>query len=501
MGGESRQAALQRVERALDAGTFTEASTLLNDVEPCAARAFFEARIARRLGKPADIVAVLKDARERGLFASKPEQALACAMLAWAYTENRETLSGEAELKSLSGFPDSARTDDVEYYRAFAYYMLGHTNKAAQLLQHRTPVDPVVRARYLILRGYIFAQCEQFNEQAAATRSALVLLLEHAPNNAYLIASAAWALGTLARELNLPTALDVVSRAEAEIAWPDDLAREHFNILRAIGWNYALHGRRREANTYLMRGLDTAKTAAQKMLAHLDRACTADADGVSELFLSELDLAHDYYKQIDWSRHQDEEAMAPILAAHLNADCNRERALEYLARGDEQRALIPKSMGLGHGERVPAYFSAAAASVYKTIDLNRAIREGKKAYRIFNRIGYRWRAGRAALELHEMTMYRPWLDRAHEAFEPYSNAIVDDVKFRCYANLSPASVRVLGLLQQGLHRSEIATLLGRSQPTVEKQIRALFRAFDVSHIGALLAKAPKARLPHHLVAA
>lgn len=501
MGAESRQVALQRVERALDAGTFAEASKLLVDVEPCGARAFLEARIVRRSGKPADLIVVLKDARDRGLFVSKTEKATACAMLAWAYAEHRDTLAAETELKTLSAFPDSARTDDVEYYRSFAYYMLGHTGKAAQLLQHRTPLDPVVRARYLILRGYIFAQCEQFAEQAAATRSALALLLEHAPDNAYLIASAAWALGTLARELNLPTALELVSRAEAAITWPSDLVKEHFNVLRAIGWNHALHGRRREANTYLMRGLDVAKTPAQKMLAHLDRACTADAEGVSELFLSELDLAHDFYKQIDWSHHQDEEAMAPILAAQLNADCNKERALEYLARGDEQRALIPKSMGLGHGDRAPAYFSAAAASVYKTLDLNRAIREGKKAYRIFSRIGYRWRAGRVALELHEMTMYRPWLNRAHEAFEPYSNAIVDDVKLRCFTNLSPASVRVLGLLQQGLHRSEIAKRLGRSQPTVEKQIRALFNAFDVSHIGALLAKAPKARLPHHLAAA
>lgn len=378
------------------------------------------------------------------------------------------------------------------------------SSNAASILQRRTPVDPAIRAQYLLSRGFTFAQLEQFPEQAVATRNALTLLLDNPSDHHVLMAKTAHALASLAREVPVASPLELLNRATEQIVWTRKMRSEHFQLLRTIGWNYALQGSSGyvRAFEFLGRSRDVASTPGQRMLAHLDHAFVADFANQPHSFAAELTLAHAEYGKMDWIRPlHDEDLEGLILAAELHARHNPARAHFYLEQVIACRCGLSRRSGLAHGRGIDAMIAAASARVHLYSDQHQAIREAVEALEIFERMNYAWRGTRVALQLHDMTGLDRWLDRARSMIVPYpGSSLAEEVVRRTgLGDLRPAQEHVLCLLQSGLRPAEIARELRRSSATVKHHVQTLFRRYDVDNMVALLARAPHVTLPGTVV--
>jgi ATP/maltotriose-dependent transcriptional regulator MalT len=487
------QAAIAQARAALDAGEFSRADSLLRSAPHCADRFLLSALIARQLQKPNTVLSLLEEGRRAGFFDAPAERVFAAALIAGAHVELGATDAAAADLQSAVDLFAQSPNDETNYYIAFAYWMLGQSSEAAALLQRRTPSAPAMRAQYLFLRGFIFAQREQFSEQAVATRNALTLLLEHTDGQDLLLAKTAHALASLAREVPMPSVLELVTQAYDRVRWNEHLSHERFQILRAIGWTHALNGTYPAAYKALALARTSANTAGQRALAHLDHAFVADFAGERNSFKAELDFAESECGAIDWSQPcHDEELACLISAAELHAmNGNQSRAEHYLAQAHEHRSQISRRLALSQGRRLDALIAAAASRVYQVSDVPRACAEAETAFKAFDGLSYLWRAARVALEMHTMTSLPRWLERAQERtllHYPHS-CLADEVRRRIAMRVTPSQDRVLQLLLAGYCPAEIAKQLGIVEGTTRHHIQKLFRSFGVNNVYALLARA------------
>lgn len=487
MSGESPLRGTLAARDLLRQGRGTEAELALQDTEPTAERYFLAARIAQRRSFQ-EVIDIISEGRRIGAFFETEDAALASAIIACAYIGVGDAHQANAELSEVEKalIRTQQRGSEIVYYTAFAKWMMGETREAQNLLKSRSPRTAEMRARYQLLRGFCYAQFEQFTEQAVGTRAVLTMLLEQAPDEVALIANACHALAALAREIAYPCALEMLVDVERRLPWTKDLAFEHFQTLRGIGWSYALRGEYIRAILYLGRAKSVAVTPGQQMLAHLDHAQVARWANELHSSVAELQLADDCAAQIDWENAAQEEAVALIVAADLYADVDAGKANDYLMRARDVGGLRT-SLALAHGDRVKAFMATAAARIAMAHDKQSAKAHAEVAYNLFASMQYVWRAARVALDLHTITESPKWLDRAKEHLAIYeTNSLLDEVNRRTSSpDLSPRLKEVLALLREGLHSEEIAQRMNLSVNTVrthEKRLRRILGVTRREHI-------------------
>lgn len=409
------------------------------------------------------------------------ERSLARAMIEAAQAGQGVAGDAPLDIAELQGRELSASL----YYVATAAYLRHNFGAVDTWLSAHAPKDPVLRARYLILRGFAAAGSGDVARQLELSDAAVRILRAEAPDEVYLLASVTFVMALLLRELPWQ-GYEYIEQLERELPWPHDLELWRFHILRMLGWKRALSGAYLDAMQYLLEATLHTGDGLRRAYALLDRASIAIFANERVTASSEFRVAAHILDTVDWEQVQDETLLVLPYAAQVAAELNNtDLAQRFFELAVRLRGGIDPRWAFAHGERFGAFLSEAAAFTFFDGKRKRAIREAENAYGVFARIGYAWRAGRLAALLYSATHDVAWHARAHEWLGYYPNGPLQrllpgkSARRKTVGPLSPRQREVFRLMRQGKTGAEIAAELGISTLTVRNHEQAVLRYYKV----------------------
>jgi DNA-binding CsgD family transcriptional regulator len=211
---------------------------------------------------------------------------------------------------------------------------------------------------------------------------------------------------------------------------------------------------------------------------------------------NEFALAQDLAESINWEATRGEERVALLLLAELSALFDPERGKYYISRYDHLDRMRSNLVQTAFDDRLPAMRDFAngvvMAATGRRSDAEQSLR---KAWRIFDDIGYDMRAGRVAAALYRVTEKNRWRHLAEDKFEAYPHSwlyhelAVGQRSDRAAPDLTPMQDRIMRLVRQGLSTDEIASHLGRSRNTVLNHLKIVYKKLGVNSREGLVAEA------------
>ncbi len=479
--------ALSEARNLWKAGRFEEASALLSNCASPAALierariAFFvhsDAESARDLLLPIDS----QSHANEGLIAIAFRDLIA------------SSCGSSSPSVQLSDFTDAGEEaiSEASLLTATAAYARADYDSANHWLQSHTPQRLPQLARHLLIRGFVCgAKDQNFALQASLTEKALTLLLTEAPDESYLIASAAETLSYILRDIPSASGFASLARVNLNDLNTPGLIRSQFQILRALAWSLALEADYLAAATMIMRAAQTTSNPVLRMYSNLDLAIVCVFGGQPIMARAAFDLAHEVACKLDWASISKDHAEILPLAAHVAAEVGALPEAEYYsALAIDRSNSLAKHFNLSHGSRLRALVCEAAALASATRDPHRACLYAEEAYSITSRIGYEWRAGRMALLLHQLTRKGQWRDRAIGHLSCYPKSPFHRMLSvgTTQRTLTNQQQRILDLLRLGYSTQRIADELKRSPDTVRIHLGRLHRFFGVKNRHELLAR-------------
>jgi DNA-binding CsgD family transcriptional regulator len=441
-------------------------------------------------GSATDANALLRRAH---LAALDPSQSLRVRALHAVVQANLGRESETIDLREFAGV-DEDTTSLAVYWLATAAYMRSDFVAARSWMMFQTSHDPAIRARFLILQGFLeVAQYESFAKQADLTRQALTILKAEAPEELYLIANAMQILAHLSREMPLIESVIELEGLNKSISWTSGLLHARFHTLRTLGWARAVNGDKLGGLRSAARALNCASNDVLRMFAHLDYASVAIFAGERISAHAQFDLARDCVDSIDWSTVNGDNIVALPLAAEVAAELREsELAQRYCEMALKYQPNISKHFLLSHGHRLRALIGSAIALSYVDADRPRAMLEAIDAHAYFARVGFEWRAARMALLLHQLTRRREWRARAAEHLAHYPASPFDrllDSTGVAHRTLTRRQLDVLELISSGHNDHEICEELDMSFGTLRVHVSKLLRHFAAKNRTELALKA------------
>jgi DNA-binding CsgD family transcriptional regulator/predicted negative regulator of RcsB-dependent stress response len=456
------------------------------------------ARVELRTENPQDALAVL--ARYASSAATNAQKAEVAMLKGAAFARSGDPASAMQHFKTAEKLDSSdALRSELLCHIAAAHWMERDTSKALAALDALPPNPNLdVRLHAGILRGAIASAQGLLAQQGAVLLGALSEIRDEEPD-VYLYAVLTTNIAALAVELASTELRDAALHHVDRIAWTVDLADRHFHALRALAWRSALEGDGFNAFRRLKQALSVTLSPAWRVAALADRAYLADALGERHWAAQELRDARDLAATIDWNAVAGEEKLALPVLAELFAPRDPSVAIAYIAMFQRVGHNYPRVLSSSHDVRVEALEKYALGKVQLELgERDEAARLLTAAWEIYERLGIRWRAGRAALALAEISDPATWRSRAEEALAAYPQSWLTRGNLptrmaiapsSMLERLTPAQRLVLELLVDGRSTEEITGKLGRSEFTVRNHIKALFKAYGVNSRAALIVKA------------
>ncbi len=411
-----------------------------------------------------------------------------------------------AQAESYAG-TDRELCAKVALYRSAALMLQGRIPEIEpQLALIRDTPDPGIRAQAGVMHAVLLRQRGHYRQQIPVLLRALFELRAAEKPSALVLASTLHMLAEIVVEFWEPTLATIVEEAFEAIEWHEGIADWHFFISRALSWWYALSGDSLGAFRYLKRAVSLPVRDALRVLNHADRAYLARSQGELAWSQQEVNDADELARGVSWRSESDERDDASIALAslaELYAVTDVERANEYLARFQSFRHQMSLSNTRRHDRTDEAFVGAVKGVVAAALGrLSEATRALGDAYRIYDQIGYDWRAGRVALHLASITSEPAYLESAHAKLRHYPNSwLAAEYAQSAHqvglsdivpgAHLTAAQWRVFRLLADGYSLGEIATHLGRSVNTVRNHVGAVYAALGVHSRTELRALARK----------
>jgi DNA-binding CsgD family transcriptional regulator len=472
------------LQHILERGSAAEAAALL-------------ARVELRTGHPQDALAVLARYVPSPAHDRKAEIAMlkAAAFARLGDSSSAVRLFKSAEKLDTKG----ALRAELLCHIAAMHWMERRTAKAlASLDALPAHLDLSTRLHAGILRGAIASAQGSLAQQGAVLLSALREIRNEEPD-VYLYAILTTNIAALAVELPSAELRDAALHHVDRVPWTADIADQHFHALRALAWRSALEGDEFNAFRRLKQALAVTPSSAWRVAALADRAYLADALGERQWAAQELRDAHELASAIDWGSIAGEEKFALPVLAELFAPRDPSVAIAYIATFQRVGHTYPRVLSSSRDVRVDALEKYALGKVQLELgERDEARRLLAAAWEIYERLGIRWRAARAALALAERSETALWRTRAEDALVPYPHSWLArgtaPARVLLPTNpmlerLTPAQRSVLELLVEGRSTEEIARKLGRSEFTVRNHIKAIFKAYGVNSRPALIVKA------------
>lgn len=359
------------------------------------------------------------------------------------------------------------------------------------------------KIRREMLRSFIFCQQERYRESAEATIDAIRLMGKN--RDAFLEEwyFAVQNIATLGRELSFEEAAEVARReVDADVHWSQAHRTQRFQALKAVGWSCALRGDMLGCFRYLRLAERVIPSDAYKAILLLDRAHFARIVGEQNWALDEIAKAENIAESVDWKALGGEERVGLLLLAEATATIDRERARYYLARYKALDKMRSPVYLFAFDHRLEGYAAYAEGVVRAAAGDDAGAEESlRKAWSVFDRIGYDWRAARAAQRLFEVTKKDRWRHLAEDKLEAFPQSWLARELRRPAPSiptvkLPPMQYKVFAMLCQKMTTAEIAEKLGLSQHTVRNHLKAVFRAYGVNNRAALVAEvATRGELP------
>lgn len=501
----ARPAAYDEARSLVRAAEFTKAAALLDEQEAAGARdaagVLLRARI-HLVWNPATALVYL--AERSGRLRTKAHRAEAALLSGAAYARLGDDGSARARFRAAAplcaGRPDLRA--DLAYQQAAAAWIRRRLDAAERLLARadwRGAAATVLIQRD-VLAGAIHGSRGQFSEQAAVLLQALQFIREQPEPSVLHWAHVVSQIAYLARELHGPGLKETAYEELARVPWTGDLADTHFTALRAVGWCHALEGDYFNAFRRLKEASAVAPSPAWRVMSLCDRSYLATCLGESRWAEQERSDARDLAATIKWNALEGEERFALCLLAELYAEHDPAVALSHIAEYRKAGRRFAAVLASADDRRVIAMESYSLGVVQKNLgDAVEASRLLTEAFEIYEAAGYRWRAGRAAKVLAELTGDADWASRAADALSAFprswlaSPAVPARQPALRLASLTPAQQAVYELLARGLSTREIATRLHRSEYTVRNHVKAIFKAVGVRSRAALVAQAAEAK--------
>ena len=247
---------------------------------------------------------------------------------------------------------------------------------------------------------------------------------------------------------------------------------------------------------YLKKAGAIAPTPPWHAMTLLDRAYLARCVGEGLWSRSELAEAQEILESVSWRETDDEERVALPLAAELYADLDSGRAASYLAKFFEMRDAMNVQLDMRYDDRLCALAEYANGVVQTQLGNRKSASAAfRKAWDVYNAIGYDWRAGRAALRLFELTRNDSWLERAGQKLQNYSGSWLRDGMRKLadpdLPHITPAQRRILELLVEGKTTEQIVKSTGTRPHTIQNHVKKMLRALGVPTRSVLIAEAIK----------
>jgi DNA-binding CsgD family transcriptional regulator len=325
--------------------------------------------------------------------------------------------------------------------------------------------------------------------QLKFTESALDLLEAEAPQETFLIALCVHIVALLLRELAQRGALARLERLEKRLPWTDGLEPMHFQVLRTIGWSYALNSEFVPALTNIARAAMLLGDPISRLYAHLDRATVSifalERTGAQADFAT----AQGLLKKIDWKSLRTEGLAVLPLAAATAAELQLTReARSLLALAESTQAQMAPYWALAHGPRMRGFIAESKALTEAGHNHKAAIESARRAFAIFDDIGYQWRSGRMATLLLTLTGEKTWRAEAERALagysrSPFASALADQTR----SELTVRQQEVLRLTLEGKSGAQIAEALDISIYTVYNHQAEIKRVKGARTVTALVA--------------
>jgi DNA-binding CsgD family transcriptional regulator len=354
-----------------------------------------------------------------------------------------------------------------------------------------------------LLESFILSQEERYLDSAESVIRAIKLIGDQRDDYLEEWFYAIQNLALLARELSLPEASEIAkAHVDADLEWPADVAAQRFQALKAVGWSCALRGDVLGCFRYLREAEHTKPSPAFEAIMLLDRAYFARIVGEENWARNEVEKAEVLFDRVEWNEAPGDERLGLLLMAEAIVEYNREKAHYFLARYKGLDKMRSPLALFAFDQRCEAFAAYCEGFVRLKSGESGAEESLRKAWVIFDRIGYDWRAGRTALRLFEATGKERWRHLAEDKLEPYPRSwLAQETAAQTMASASPVKLprmqrTVLEMLCRKMTTAEIAADLGLSQHTVRNHLKAVFRAYKVNNRAALVAEvAGRGELP------
>lgn len=503
-GAQRSAAALNSAFDAYRAARFDEAARSLHailDDSTSVDAALLLARVELKRGNPGAALSLLTD--YRAALRTHAAEAQTAILKGTAFARLGDPKSASAQFAAAQPLVrgDPGLSAELLYARAGAEWIERKLDAAGRTLA-RLPlsidVDLDIQAR--VLRGAIAAAREQLAEQGAILLDALQRVRAVAGSvqpRAVLVAQ----IASLANELPSTELRDAALEEVAKVPWTREVGDWHFHALRALAWRHALDGDEFNAFRRLKEAVSVTPSPAWRVAALADRASLAMAFGEERWAAQELRDAHELAGTIDWATLEGEEKLALPVLAEMFAARDPAVAMSYVATFKRVGKSYARVLASHRDRRVEALEAYSLGRVQ--LDLGEgaeARRLLEHAWGIYEDMGIRWRAARAALALSQIADASTWRMRAARAVEPYprswlARAIDPQAAARIRSaeppgakRLTPAQRAVFDLLMEGRKTADIAKALGRSTHTVRNHVKAIFKIFGVSSRATLIVR-------------
>jgi len=264
------------------------------------------------------------------------------------------------------------------------------------------PLEHVV-SRIEELLGVIAAAEGRYGDLLTYARAALGTLDRCTTPDVFQEAFALKNLTILARDFDIAEDARLVSKRVPALAWTEDVCRVEFTAVEALGWCSALRGDSVQALRHFRRAEFVASTTPERILVGVDRALIAREFGHRAMVTEEIEHALKAARGFNWENAAGDYRVALLTLAQAAAATAPADAREMLDRHTSLRNSIDSTFAARIEPRARAEEAYTQGLVLRAEGRLAASAERlETAFETWGRIGYDWRAARAALELAEL---------------------------------------------------------------------------------------------------
>ncbi len=288
--------------------------------------------------------------------------------------------------QALATAKTAEERSEARYTQALTHWMFRRTDEAGAILSEGDfgPNSHLAES----LRGFIASRHGDFTAavrcfERAALQSGGDLMEE---------CSSLRAASVLSREMRISSLMERVLRRMSQIEWTPHLELSRFHMTRASAWFTAIEGDYTLALRQFNEAASFGVSEAFRASAMCDRAYLSLVLGEALNGWALADEALEMASRIDWDACTDDGRMALLYLANLHAERRPIEAQRCWKRYTSLKPTEPLLMWPTE-PHIAAWESFTAASLEKSLGNHAAAMEHfTRAYAIYRRIGFEWRA-------------------------------------------------------------------------------------------------------------